>query len=64
MLHADVAALLDRAGLTPSGLFVIVQRNRPAMPYGYPTAFVPQSAHMFVVVARRSPRASRRLRSS
>ena len=64
MLHADVAALLDRAGLTPSGLFVIVQRNRPAMPYGYPTAFVPQSAHMFVVVARRSPRASRRLPSS
>ena len=55
MLHADVAALLDRAGLTSSGLFVIAQRNRPAMPYGYPTAFVPQAAHMFVVVARRSP---------
>ena len=64
MLHADVAALLDRAGLTPSGLFVIVQRNRPALPYGYPTAFVPQPAHMFVVVARRSPRAGRRPLSS
>ena len=55
MLHADVAGLLDGAGLKPSGLFVIVQRNRPAMPYGFPTAFVPQAAHMFVVVARRLP---------
>ena len=27
VLHAGVAALLERAGLTPSGLFVIVQRN-------------------------------------
>ena len=53
MLHADLAVLLERVGLTPSGLFVIAQRNRPAMPYGYPTAFVPQAAHMFAVVARR-----------
>ena len=54
MLHADIVALLDA-----SGLFVIVQLNRPAMPYGYPTAFVPQAAHVFVVVARRLPGASR-----
>ena len=64
MLHADVAVLLDAAGLVPSGLFVIAQRNRPAMPYGYPTAFVPQAAHMFVVVARRPPGNSRPRSSS
>ena len=53
MLHADVSVRLDRAGFTPSGLFVIVQPNRKAMLYGFPTAFVPQPVHMDAMIARK-----------
>ena len=53
MLHADVSERMDRAGFTPSGLFVITQPNRKGLPYGFPTAFVPLAAHMYAVVARK-----------
>ena len=53
LLHADASERIDRAGFTPSGLFVIVQPNRKGVPYGFPTAFVPLAVHMYAVVARK-----------
>jgi DNA modification methylase len=57
---ADLAALAERAGLTPKGDIIWYQAGTRLRPYGYPHAFVPNITHQHIVVLRRPPAASRR----
>ena len=55
MFHADVMGLLEMAGFMPTGLQILHQRQKRVFPYGYPTAFVPNIHHQYVVIARKAP---------
>lgn len=52
MLHADIAAAMEREGLQSQAMIVIVQDNKRLYPYGYPTTFVPNIVCQFAVIAR------------
>ena len=50
MLHADVAAELERHKLEVRGLTVLFQRFKRVFPYGYPAAFVPNIHNQFILI--------------
>lgn len=53
MFHADLAARLERHGFVSKGLQILYQRHKRVFPYGYPTAFVPNLHHQFIIVVQR-----------
>ncbi len=53
MFHADIMNLLESLGLVPKGLHVLYQRHKRVFPYGYPTAFVPNIHHQFIVIVQK-----------
>jgi DNA modification methylase len=55
MFHADLTARLERHGFVPKGLQILYQRHKRVFPYGYPTSFVPNLHHQFIIVVQREP---------
>lgn len=53
MLHADLMARLEQLGMVPKGLHILYQRHKRVFPYGYPTAFVPNLHHQFILILQR-----------
>lgn len=53
--HADLARRAKSAGWTPKGEIVWYQTGSRLRPYGYPTSYVPNIAHQFVVIFRSPP---------
>ena len=54
--HVDLARRAKAAGFVPKGEIVWYQTGSRLRPYGYPTSYVPNIAHQFVVVLQK-PRA-------
>jgi DNA modification methylase len=50
MLHADLARGLEPSGLEARGLIVLYQRHKRVFPYGYPSSYVPNIHHQFVLI--------------
>ncbi len=64
MFHADVANVLEAAGLSLTGIIILVQDSKTLYPYGMPYAFVSNIHHQYVVIAKNAgePRARRKAR--
>ena len=52
--HADLARRGKAAGWTPKGEIVWYQTGSRLRPYGYPSSYVPNIAHQFVVILRKA----------
>ena len=52
MLHADLARGLESYGFVTKGVFVLHQSQKRVFPYGYPSAFVPNVHHQYILVTR------------
>ena len=52
MLHADLARGLETYGFVTKGVFVLHQSQKRVFPYGYPSAFVPNVHHQYILVTR------------
>ncbi len=53
MFHADLAAALEEA--TPfvlKGITILYQSHKRVFPYGYPSAYVPNLHHQYIVILR------------
>lgn len=53
MFHADLTDRLERYGLVAKGLQILYQRHKRVFPYGYPTSFVPNLHHQFIIIVQR-----------
>lgn len=52
MFHADLAYRLERLAYVLKGITILYQRHKRVFPYGYPTAFVPNLHHQYILVLR------------
>ena len=52
---ADLAARASGVGLVPKGDLIWYQAGTRLRPYGYPRAFVPNIAHLHILVLRKEP---------
>ena len=52
MLHADLANALGGHGFVTKGMFILHQSQKRVFPYGYPSAFVPNLHHQYILVTR------------
>lgn len=52
MFHADLAARLREAGYALHGLSVLHQAHKRVFPYGYPTTYVPNIHHQYILILR------------
>ena len=52
MFHADLASALEEFGFALHGLTIIYQRHKRVFPYGYPSSYVPNLHHQYVVILR------------
>ncbi|WP_052891266.1 DNA methyltransferase [Thermogemmatispora carboxidivorans] len=57
--HVDLARRARQQGFIPKGEIIWYQAGTRLRPYGYPTAYVPNIAHQYIVVLRK-PAANRR----
>lgn len=55
--HADLARAAREVGFVPKGEIIWYQAGTRLRPYGYPSSFVPNIAHQYIVVLQR-PRGS------
>lgn len=53
MFHADLAQGLEGAGLTLKGVKILYQRHKRVFPYGYPTSYVPNIHHQYILILQR-----------
>ncbi|MCS6876497.1 MAG: DNA methyltransferase, partial [Aquificaceae bacterium] len=53
MFHSDAGSRLERVSFLLQGLIILVQDNKHLYPYGYPTTFVPNINHQFILIARK-----------
>ena len=53
LFHADLASKLQERGFTLKGVIVLHQTQKRIFPYGYPTAFVPNVHHQYILVLQR-----------
>ena len=51
--HADLAAAVERRGLTLEGITILAQNSKNLYPYGVPYAFVSNIHHQYVLVFRK-----------
>ncbi|MHC4922840.1 MAG: DNA methyltransferase [Planctomycetota bacterium] len=61
--HVDLARRAKAAGLQPKGEIVWYQTGSRLRPYGYPSAYVPNIAHQFIVILRKPKKARSRKRA-
>jgi len=52
MFHADLAGRLEAIGYTLKGITILYQSHKRVFPYGYPTSFVPNLHHQYILVMR------------
>ena len=50
MFHSDLALRLGEYGFTLKGITILYQRHKRVFPYGYPTAFVPNIHHQYILI--------------
>lgn len=53
MFHADLSRSLQERGFTTKGVIVLHQPKKRVFPYGYPTAFVPNVHHQYILICQR-----------
>ena len=53
MFHADLSRELQQRGFTTKGVIVLHQPQKRVFPYGYPTAFVPNVHHQYILICQR-----------
>jgi DNA modification methylase len=52
MFHADLASSLQEIGFNLHGLSVLHQPHKRVYPYGYPTTYVPNIHHQYILILR------------
>ena len=50
MFHADLARSLEPYGLQLKGIKILYQRHKKIYPYGYPTSYVPNIHHQYILI--------------
>lgn len=53
MFHSDLANVLEGKGYTLKGITILYQRHKRVFPYGYPSAFVPNIHHQYVLILKK-----------
>lgn len=49
MFHSDLAVELEKHGFQLKGITILYQRHKRIFPYGYPTAYVPNLHHQYIL---------------
>jgi DNA modification methylase len=52
MFHADLARALESRGFILQGITILYQKFKRIFPYGYPSAFVPNIHHQYILILR------------
>lgn len=52
MFHSDLAAELEQYGFSLKGLVILYQSQKRVFPYGYPSAYVPNFHHQYIVITQ------------
>lgn len=52
MFHADIATRLEQEGFVLQGITILHQAHKRVFPYGYPTSYVPNIHHQYIVILR------------
>ena len=52
LFHADLAEELESHGFVTKGLIVLWQSQKRIFPYGYPSAFVPNVHHQYLLISQ------------
>lgn len=50
MFHADLANLLEKNDWTLKGITILHQAHKRIFPYGYPTSYVPNIHHQYILI--------------
>ena len=50
MYHADLATMIERHGLPPKGITVLLQNNKNLYPFAIPYAFVSNIHHQYILI--------------
>ncbi len=50
MFHADIARLMEQEDWTLKGITILHQTHKRIFPYGYPTSYVPNIHHQYIVI--------------
>ena len=50
MFHADLGQIMEQHGLMLKGIKILYQRHKRVFPYGYPTAYVPNFHHQYILI--------------
>ena len=50
MFHADLATAMEEKGWVLKGITILHQTHKRVFPYGYPSAFVPNIHHQYILV--------------
>lgn len=54
MFHADLANSMEAAGWTLKGITVLYQAHKRIFPYGYPSSYVPNIHHQYILILQNS----------
>lgn len=54
MFHADLASALEDHGFILQGITILYQKFKRIFPYGYPSAYVPNIHHQYILILRSS----------
>jgi DNA modification methylase len=52
MFHSDLASALEDVGYVLKGITVLYQSHKRLFPYGYPSAYVPNMHHQYILILR------------
>jgi len=54
MFHADLASALEDRSFILQGITILYQKFKRIFPYGYPSAYVPNIHHQYILILRSS----------
>lgn len=65
MFHADLASAMESRGWVLKGITILHQTHKRVFPYGYPTSYVPNIHHQYILILQKpkSPRKKSRDKS-
>ena len=52
LFHAHLAEDLESRGFITKGMIILWQSQKRVFPYGYPTAFVPNVHHQYLLISQ------------
>ena len=55
MFHSDLARGLEDEGYVLKGITILYQSHKRVFPYGYPSAYVPNLHHQYILILRNDP---------